>query len=98
MIESILKLAAQDNIQFGAATLALIAIFFYIIRSILNSNKILVDQNQENVVQFLEQINHNQTKNREALASNTEALKKISELVDRNNVINERLLGIIDKR
>lgn len=95
MEESILKLASADNVQFGGVTLILIAMFFYFLKSLLNANQTLVDDNQKNIATFLDQINHQQTQNREALASNTLVLGKMNENLDKNNEINEKLVELL---
>lgn len=97
METAILKLASSETIQFGVTTLVLIAIFFWFLKNLLNTNKHLVKQNQENIVSFLNQLNHQQTLNREAQDRSTQALEKMTVNLDQNNHINEKLIEYLKK-
>lgn len=93
--ESILKLATSDQLQFGATTLILIAIFFYFLKSTLNTNKDLVEQNQKNIAEFLNQLNHQQTQNRDALTSIAGVVEKMNDSLEKNNEVSERLIDYL---
>ena len=86
MLEQIL----QFNYQELGAIGMLILILFFVVRSVIKTNRYLINQNQANIKDFLNELNHNQTLNREALKANTDALGKMSE-------INDRLLNLLKK-
>lgn len=82
--------------ELGAVGL-LVLILFFLVRSIVKTNRQLIRDNQDNIKEFMQALNHQQTKNRDALHNNTVILEKMTANLDQNNHINEKLISYLKK-